>query len=55
MWQATLIFHPHKNMLTVLSDLSSSYYAIICMFYTFLPSEKNLVKHFLYRLMLYFS
>ena len=36
MWQATLIFHPHKNMFTDLSDFSStaSYYAIMYMFYT---------------------
>ena len=58
MWQATLIFHPHKNMFTVLSDFSSSYYAIICMFYTFCIfylQKKNLVKQLLDRLMLYFS
>ena len=29
MWQATLIFHPHKNMFTDLSDLSSSYYVYV--------------------------
>ena len=37
MWQATLIFHPHKKMFTDLSDFSSSFYAtksIMYMFYT---------------------
>ena len=29
MWQATLIFHPHKNMFPDLSDFSSHYNYII--------------------------
>ena len=52
------MFHLHKNMFTVLSDFSSSYYAIICMFYTFCIfylQKKNLVKQLLGWLMLYFS
>ena len=34
MWQATLIFHPQKNMFTDLSDFRSSYYAIMYMFFS---------------------
>ena len=35
MWQATLIFHPQKDMFTDFRDFSSSYYAIMqYMFYT---------------------
>ena len=58
MWQATLIFHPHKNMFTDLSDFSSSYYAIMYMFYTlciFYFKKKILWKQFLDGLIFYFS
>ena len=34
MWQATLIFHPHKNMFPDLSNFSSHYNSTIYMFYT---------------------
>ena len=37
MWQAILIFQPHKNVFTDLSDFNSSYNAIMYMFYTCVP------------------
>ena len=59
MWQATLIFHPHKNIFTDLSDFSSSYYAIMHMFYTlcifYFQKKKKKKKQFLDGLIFYFS
>ena len=58
MWQANLIFHPHKNMFTYLSDFSSNYYAMMYMFYTlciFYFKKKILWKQLLDSLIFYFS